>query len=491
MKVKELIMKVLVGNPKTIVSVFAMMLLISGIHGITHAADPEFPTETGTRSISESATIGAFISPAVRATDADRGDTLTYTITDADGTLTDGDSAFFQIVATSGRLRLKNEVNYEVPGDTNADNDYVVIVTATDDSGNFDSIEITITVTNANDAPTFVVDERESPTLELSDDTPITKASRTVPENTEPNQNIGLAVTAYDEDDAEASNPDTNPVTGTVNDDLLYSLTGTDASHFDIDATDGQLKTKTKFNFEAPMDRGGTPNDNFYTVTVRVIDSRTGGRSDQVTVTIEVEDINEAPQFRTETVNLEIKEHLPAGSTVGDPITATDPDEGDRLTYDFEGNVTAFEIEHNGQLKTTMELDHEGTRSYTVVVLATDDGADADADNLSNSIPVTITVTNANDPPMFTDEETTNDGIQLTDRSIVENRIGTVGAPVRATDPENDSLTFTVSDIPGNDYARLLFTINGSTGQLSTKVPLDLEAEDYPRRRLHGTAHRL
>ena len=81
MKVKELITKVLVGNPKTIVSVFAMMLLISGIHGITHAADPEFPTtETGRRSISESAPVGAFIDGAVRAVDTDRGDTLTYTL---------------------------------------------------------------------------------------------------------------------------------------------------------------------------------------------------------------------------------------------------------------------------------------------------------------------------------------------------------------------------------------------------------------------------
>ena len=40
MKAKELITKVLVGNPKTIVSIFAVMLLICGIQGIGYAAPP-------------------------------------------------------------------------------------------------------------------------------------------------------------------------------------------------------------------------------------------------------------------------------------------------------------------------------------------------------------------------------------------------------------------------------------------------------------------
>ena len=42
MKAKELITKVLVGNPKTIVSIFAVMLLICGIQGIGYAQAPMF-----------------------------------------------------------------------------------------------------------------------------------------------------------------------------------------------------------------------------------------------------------------------------------------------------------------------------------------------------------------------------------------------------------------------------------------------------------------
>ena len=50
MKAKELITKVLVGNPKTIVSIFAVMLLICGIQGIGYAAPPMFtfkPSDDG------------------------------------------------------------------------------------------------------------------------------------------------------------------------------------------------------------------------------------------------------------------------------------------------------------------------------------------------------------------------------------------------------------------------------------------------------------
>ena len=141
---------------------------------------------------------------------------------------------------------------------------------------------------------------------------------------------------------------------------MIYSLTGTDAGHFDIGITSGQLKTKTALNFEVPMDRGGTPNDNFYTVVVRVTDSASGGLSDQVTVTIEVTDVNEVPEFRlgpnnaiVTTTDRAVAEKASAGTIVGLPIKATDPDEGDILDYEFEGTVNDFVIESDGQLKTT------------------------------------------------------------------------------------------------------------------------------------------
>ena len=100
---------------------------------------------------------------------------------------------------------------------------------------------------------------------------------------------------ATDEDDTTQNNSgDTNPDTPR-RDVLIYALTGTDADYFDIDTNTGQLMTKTVLDFEAPMDAGGTPKDNYYIVTVIATDSASGGLSSQVTVTIMVTDVNEHP----------------------------------------------------------------------------------------------------------------------------------------------------------------------------------------------------
>ena len=91
--------------------------------------------------------------------------------------------------------------------------------------------------------------------------------TRTVAENTATGIHIGPEVTATDAD----------------NDTLTYSLGGTDAATFAIDATTGQLKTKAALDYETKAS---------YTVTVTGSD---GSLTDTITVTINVTDINELP----------------------------------------------------------------------------------------------------------------------------------------------------------------------------------------------------
>ena len=89
-------------------------------------SDPEFPsTENGARTIAENTAAGENIGDAVVATDANSGDTLTYTL---DGT----DSAFFTIISTSGQLQTKDDLDYET------EDSYTVTVSvrdSKDDSG--------------------------------------------------------------------------------------------------------------------------------------------------------------------------------------------------------------------------------------------------------------------------------------------------------------------------------------------------------------------
>ncbi len=97
-------------------------------------------------------------------------------------------------------------------------------------------------------------------------------ASRSIAENTAAGINIGSAIAATD------ANGDT----------LIYSLTGTDAASFDIDTTNGQIKTKAALDYETKTTYSGN---------VSVSDGKDG--SDSIAVTINVTDVSEnrAPVF--------------------------------------------------------------------------------------------------------------------------------------------------------------------------------------------------
>ena len=108
---------------------------------------PEFPsTETGARSIPENSGAGEDVGVPVAASDADTGDTLTYTL---GGT----DSGSFTIVGTSGQIQTKSGVTY----DHEAKPSYSVTVTATDTADASDTQNVAITVTNVEEDGTVTL----------------------------------------------------------------------------------------------------------------------------------------------------------------------------------------------------------------------------------------------------------------------------------------------------------------------------------------------
>ncbi len=326
---------------------------------------PEFLSgETGARSVAENTAAGQDIGGPVAATDQD-GDSLTYTLEGAD-------AASFDIDSSTGQLQTKAALDYE------ADPSYTVTVSVSDgkdDDGNADTavdntITVTITVTNVNEPPAF---DGET-------------TARPVAENTAAGQTIGLPVAATDQDTGET---------------LTYTLGGTDAGDFDIDAPSGQLQTK------APLDR---ETKDSYSVTVSVSDNKDADGEadtaidDTITVTITVTDENEPPAFPDTDPNTdgvqkeetrEVAENTPTSTNIGDPVTATDPDAGETLNYTLGGtDAASFDIvETSGQLQTKAALDHETKATYTVTVTATDPSA------ATGTITVTITVTDVNEPP--------------------------------------------------------------------------------------------
>ena len=467
-------------------------------------------------------------------------DVGTYTATDQDSPTitwpapTGDDASFFTV--TDGVLKFKTPPNFEAKADHDRDNEYEVMVVAFD-GGKSDTRAVTVTVTDVNEKPDFGA----------------TTATREVQENTAAGENIGDALTATD--------PDTDAAFGT----LTYTLGGTDASHFDIVATTGQLQTKEELdredkpsytvivsvrdskddngaadtapddtitvtitvtdqsegpeitggpatvdfaengtgdvatytvtdvdtpaasltwtnpplgldgrffsvtggvlrflnppNYEAKPDTG---NDNTYHVTVKVSD---GTDDDTQDVVVTVTDANEPPTFPAETATREVQENTTAGQNIGSAVTATDPDAGATLTYSLGTSTDddAFSIDTStGQLKTKAALDKETKPSYSVTVSVSDGKADDGTRDpaADDTIEVTITVTDQDDPPEITGGPTAP--------SYPENGTGNVGTYV-ATDPENESITWSLD---GDDASS--FSISG--GVLTFDSPPDFEA---------------
>ncbi len=137
------------------------------------------------------------------------------------------------------------------------------------------TLDITIPPEATNTAPVF---------------TDGTSTTRTIAENTASGEHIGTAITATDAD----------------NDTLTYTLSGTDATAFEIDATTGQLKTKAVLDYETKA---------IYTVTVTVSD---GSLTDTITVTINITNINE---LSTTTASCKVGDVLKPGQSCTYPGT--------------------------------------------------------------------------------------------------------------------------------------------------------------------------
>ena len=378
---------------------------------------PEFESDIMMRAVAENTAAGENIGAAVAATDPDAGDTLTYSLSGG------ADMGSFTIDGGTGQIRVGAGTDLDFEG---AQTTYMVEVMADDGNGESDTVMVTIGVTDVNEAPVFA---EESVTLEVA-------------ENTAAGENIGAAVAATDPD---------------AGDTLTYTLGGADADSFDIDDTTGQLMTSAALDFETKAS---------YSVEVMADDGN--GESATVMVTITVTDVNEAPEFpAAETGARSVAENTAAGENIGAAVAATDPDAGDTLTYSLSGgaDMGSFTIDGGtGQIRVGAgtDLDFEGAQTTYMVEVMADDG-----NGESDTVMVTIGVTDVNEAPVFAEESVTLEVAENT--AAGEN----IGAAVAATDPDaGDTLTYTLG---GDDAAS--FDIDDTTGQLMTSAALDFETK--------------
>ena len=370
----------------------------------------------------------------VRATDDNTGDVLTYALS---GT----DMASFDIVRTSGQLQTKAKLDYETK------KSYMVTVTATDPDGASASIDVTIKVTDMDEAPMIMVGGLAisgTPRVDYAEDRRDAVATYT------------------------ASGPDADMAT--------WTLSGEDMSAFSFSSADGMLSFRSSPDYENPTDMGM---DNMYMVTIMADD---GTYMDDHDVMVRVTNVEELGRvtFWRDGVDATTAV-IVVGDELGGAVDDSDGNPGDTFPIAMYTRITAANVTSwqwaksrtpdmmaswtnigTGSTYTVMDADDE---YYLRATAMYDDGEGMGKMASMQTMMVTMATMNAS--PMFDAETGT--------REVAENTAAgmDIGDPVTATDADDDTLIYT---LVGTDAAS--FDIDSSNGQLKTKEALDYETKN-------------
>ena len=156
---------------------------------------------------------------------------------------------------------------------------------------------------------------------------------------------------------------------------------GTDAGTYTLVAADVGKKIRVEVSF-----RDDRSNDEALTSTAYPGNG-----------TVAPESVNSAPAFNEgDSATRSVAENTAAGTGIGSPVTATDTDSGDTVTYGLGGtDASSFSIDSvTGQLLTGAALDAAAKSSYSVTVTVSDGRGGSD------SIAVTISVTPEGEAPL-------------------------------------------------------------------------------------------
>ncbi|KAG7208603.1 hypothetical protein KM043_014812 [Ampulex compressa] len=262
--------------------------------------------------------------------------------------------------------------------------------------------------------------------------------------------------------------------------EVRYSLVGENANVFEVEPITGNIQIAAN----TTLDRERQSVLRFYVVASDMPQGGAEQRSTRALVTVDVLDVNDnAPSFEQESYTAVIPENAPPGVSVVN-TTATDPDEGEGGTVNFEiideGEANGlFKINHTtGEIYSARALTGKGrTEPYNMRVRGQDNG----------------------DPSLYTDVELTlyigdvvsNDGVPLFIRPTLEEvahiaENSTIGSPVFqvvASDPDdpnlpNGKITFKFLEDGNFGKDASAFKISTDTGLITTRKLLDREAKD-------------
>ena len=397
---------------------------------------PSFEERAPTRRVAENARARAAVGMWVRATDTDSGDVVAYELSG---------SALFTINSNSGQI--------SVVADGSLDHEtapsHRVTVKASDTSNASDTVTVTIEVTDINEPPDAVAD-----TATAREDGAVTidvLANDSDPEDDR--SALTLRVTADPRRGRATVNEPANP---------------------------GERPTITY-----------TPRADYHGADVFTYEVRDAGSpslASTATVTVEVDAVNDAPTFKSATTTRSVSKSATGGGKVGAPVTATDVDNNDTLTYSLLGTEARFfAIGPRGQITVgdgvTFNIATKDT--YTVTVAADDSHRDR------ATVEVTITVTSGPPKPPITGGGGGGGGggppvvVEIDGPSFAAANTETVFTAAVSDDTTISSLRWTVTGPDG-------FTATSNAQRLSFVAPaggtytLSVTVDDTAQRTLTG-----
>jgi hypothetical protein len=306
--------------------------------GLTVTIDTAAPTVIAL-SVNNVMDVATGTNTAVATLSSTDTQSVGYALAAGDGTNDAGNASF---VIVGGTLQSRSQLTAGT---------YNIRIGATDAAGNISYQTFVITV-DTNTAPTIT-----------------SAATASVAENAVISTVVYTA-TATDVDAGQT---------------LSYSLTGTDAGSFDINASTGVVTLKASANYESKAS---------YSFNVVATDNGTGSLTDTKALTVTVTNLNEAPTI-TSAATASVAENAVI-STVVYTATATDVDAGQTLNYSLTGtDAGSFDIDAStGVVTLKARANYEAKASYSFNVVATDNGSGS----LTDTKAVSVTVTDVNDP---------------------------------------------------------------------------------------------
>ncbi|WP_206668787.1 cadherin domain-containing protein [Lacisediminimonas profundi] len=388
---------VVANDGVTTASQQAVTLTINNVDEVA----PTITSSTTATAINENSGAGQVVYTAIATDTADTSAGVTYS-------LSGDDAALFTIDSSTGAVTLTGNPNYETKSS------YSFNVVASDGVTTASQQAVTLTINNVDEV---------APTITSS------STATAINENSGAGQVVYTAI-ATDTADTSAG--------------VTYSLSGTDAGLFTINATTGAVtlmgnpdyETKSSYSFNVVANDGATT-------------------ASQQVVTLAINNVDEvAPTITSSTTATAINENSGAGQVVYTAIATDTADTSAGVTYSLSGTDAAlFTIDSStGAVTLTGNPDHETKSSYSFNVVA-NDGVTA-----ASQQAVTLTINNIDEvSPTITSSTTAT--------AINENSgAGQVVYTAIATDTADTSAGVTYS-LSGTDAA--LFTIDETTGAVT------------------------